>query len=81
MYNYKVRKDLPKITTDTFFRKVKLSSGSLPPIFVIIYQNSDGINYFYIHRNSMYFVFTSMYNSSPSFMFELLEKTMSVIYY
>ena len=66
------RGDIPKTTTEIFFRNVKFWNGKqqeAPPVF-----NIDGINYLYIKKNGLYFVFTNKYNISPSFGIELLTR-------
>jgi len=66
------RFDLPKSTVEIFFRNVKFWDGKqqeAPPVF-----NLDGINYMYIRKNGLYFVFTNKYNISPAFAVELLTR-------
>lgn len=66
------RGDIPKTTTEVFFRNVKFWNGKqqeAPPVF-----NIDGINYLYIKKNGLYFVITNKYNVSPSFGIELLTR-------
>ena len=64
---------MPKGTNETFFRKVKLWKGEAPPVF-----NVDGINYLYVKKNGIYFVATTKFNVSPSFILELLERVSKV---
>jgi AP-4 complex subunit mu-1 len=70
------RGDLPKSTNETFFRNVKFWNGKqqdAPPIFHL-----DGINYMYIKKNGLYFVFTNKVNISPSYIIELLTRITKV---
>ena len=67
------RAQVPKGTNETFFRKVKLWKGEAPPVF-----NVDGINYLYVKKNGIFFVATTKFNVSPSFILELLERVSKV---
>lgn len=83
--NRDFRGDIVKGTAEIFFRKVRfwggehragqhsISSTTAPPIF-----NIDGINYVYIKRNGLYFVATTNYNISPSFMVDFLQRIIKV---
>lgn len=66
------RHDVSKATVEIFFRNSKFFNGSAreaPPVF-----NVDGINYLYIKKNGLYFVFTTRHNVSPSLGLELLTR-------
>jgi len=66
------RGDLARSTAEIFFRNVKFWNGKqqdAPPVF-----NLDGINYLYIKKNGLYFVFTGKYNASPALVIELLTR-------
>ena len=67
------RGDVPKGTNETFFRKVKLFKGEAPPVFAV-----DGISYLYVKKNGIFFVATTKFNVSPSFVLELLERVAKV---
>eukprot|EP00918_Siedleckia_nematoides_P065696 GHVU01142975.1.p1 GENE.GHVU01142975.1~~GHVU01142975.1.p1 ORF type:complete len:358 (+),score=32.09 GHVU01142975.1:26-1099(+) len=67
------RGDIPKGAGEIFFRQVKFSSGDAPPIC-----NIDGVNYFFIKRNSLYFVVMTRVNVSPSYMLDFIERTTRV---
>ena len=67
------RGDLKRTTSEVFFRKVKFWTGDAPPVF-----NVDGVNYFYTKKFGMYFVTTTKYNVSPSFVFDALYRMMKV---
>jgi len=57
---------------EVFFRNMKFWDGKqqeAPPVF-----NLHGINYLWIKKNGLYFVFTSKDNLSPSFAHELLVR-------
>eukprot|EP00922_Rhytidocystis_sp_ex-Travisia-forbesii_P005851 GHVS01008501.1.p1 GENE.GHVS01008501.1~~GHVS01008501.1.p1 ORF type:complete len:506 (+),score=55.34 GHVS01008501.1:152-1519(+) len=72
--NRDFRGDIVKGTAEIFFRKVKFWTGDAPPIF-----NIDGINYIYIKRNGLYFVCTTNYNLSPSFLVDFLQRITKVL--
>lgn len=67
------RYDVPRSTTEDFFRAIKSWSNELstqaPPVFLL-----DGVNYFFLHLNGLYFVFTSRDQHSASFVLELLQR-------
>ncbi|KAL8159315.1 hypothetical protein V2J09_000852 [Rumex salicifolius] len=68
------RSDVPKGSTEIFFRKVKFwkeedGEGDAPPVF-----NIDGVNYFHVKIVSLLFVATTRINSSPSLVLELLQR-------
>ena len=66
------RHDVSKATVEIFFRNSKFFNGQAreaPPVF-----NVDGINYLYIKKNGLYFVFTTRHNVSPSLGLELLTR-------
>ena len=55
-------------TTETFFQIVKLTKASVQkPIFEV-----DGINFIFIKKNNLFFVFTARENVSPSYVIEIL---------
>lgn len=47
---------------------------NLPPLP----QNIDGINFLFIKKNNIYFVVTTKFNVSPSFIIEVLERVAKV---
>lgn len=51
---------------------VTSSPSSLP------LQNVDGVNYLFTKKNGIYFVSTTKFNVSPSFILELLERVAKV---
>ncbi|BAM40367.1 clathrin-coat assembly protein [Theileria orientalis strain Shintoku] len=53
---------------DRFYKHLK-ERGDSVPLFEL-----DGMLYFYIRRSSLYFVITTKYITSPSYVFELLQK-------
>lgn len=66
------RGDVAKGTGEIFFTNVKFWDGKqqdAPPVF-----NLDGVNYIYMKKNGLYFVFTTLSNVSPSFAVELLVR-------
>ncbi|CAK4074110.1 unnamed protein product [Aphanomyces euteiches] len=64
------RGDVPSTSSETFFRKVKFwDKGEAPPSFHV-----DGVNYLYVKKNALYFVATTRYNISPSYILELLTR-------
>lgn len=66
------RHDVSKATVEIFFRNCKFWNGKAaeaPPVF-----NMDGINYLYIKKNGLFFVFTTRHNVSPSLGLELLTR-------
>ncbi|KAL0698383.1 hypothetical protein Bca4012_054505 [Brassica carinata] len=71
------RAEVPKGSTETFFRKVKFwkedGNAEAPPIFV------DGVNYFHVKVVGLYFVATTRVNVSPSLVLELLQRIARVI--
>ncbi|KAH0871110.1 hypothetical protein HID58_078132 [Brassica napus] len=72
------RAEVPKGSTETFFRKVKFwkedGNAEAPPIF-----NVDGVNYFHVKVVGLYFVATTKVNVSPSLVLELLQRIARVI--
>ncbi|KAG2248695.1 hypothetical protein Bca52824_088323 [Brassica carinata] len=72
------RAEVPKGSTETFFRKVKFwkedANAEAPPIF-----NVDGVNYFHVKVVGLYFVATTRVNVSPSLVLELLQRIARVI--
>lgn len=71
-----VRGDLPKGTSEVFFRNVKFWNGKqqdAPPVF-----NIDHVNYLYVKKSGLYFVATTKYNVSPSFVIELTQRICNV---
>jgi len=70
------RADLQKSTGEIFFRNVKFWKGKqqeAPPIF-----NLDGVNYIWLKKNGLYFVFTTVKNVSPCYCMELLIRLTKV---
>ena len=70
------RGDLPKTTTDTFYRNVKFWGGKsqdAPPIFFL-----DGVTFMYLKANGLHFVGTTRSNASGSLMMELLYRLTKV---
>lgn len=64
------RGDIPKSTSEIFFRQVRFWQGKqqdAPPVF-----NYDGLNYLWLKKNSLFFVFVCKENVSPNFCIELL---------
>jgi hypothetical protein len=71
-----LRRDAPKTTTESFYRCVKFWGGKVaeaPPVF-----NQDHLNYIYVKKNGLYFVFVSRENVSPNFATELLIRLTKV---
>lgn len=64
------RGDVESKSTEIFFRKVKFwETGDAPPAF-----NVDGVNYLFVKKNALYFVATTRFNVSPSYLLELLTR-------
>ncbi|ETV94349.1 hypothetical protein H310_11992 [Aphanomyces invadans] len=65
------RGDVPSDSSEVFFRKVKFwdKGGTAPPSFHV-----DGVNYLFVKKNALYFVATTRYNVSPSYILELLTR-------
>ena len=64
------RGDVSSTSSEVFFRKVKFwDKGDAPPTFHV-----DGVNYLYVKKNGLYFVATTRYNVSPSYVLELLTR-------
>ncbi|EUD65447.1 hypothetical protein C922_04187 [Plasmodium inui San Antonio 1] len=73
--NRDFRGDVSKGSGEMFFRNVKLhKGGDAPPLFYL-----NGIHFTYIKNNSLYFVFTSLFNSSPSYILELLYRVVKIV--
>uniref|UniRef100_A0A7C9E285 MHD domain-containing protein n=1 Tax=Opuntia streptacantha TaxID=393608 RepID=A0A7C9E285_OPUST len=72
------RGDVPKGSTEIFFRKVKFwkedGEEEAPPVF-----NVDGVNYFHVKIVGLLFVATTRTNVSPSLVLELLQRIARVI--
>lgn len=71
------RNELHKGTAEIFFRNVKFWKGKqqeAPPIF-----NKDGVNYIWLKKNGLYFVFNTVKNISPCFVMELLIRITKVL--
>ncbi|KAJ8445098.1 hypothetical protein Cgig2_029470 [Carnegiea gigantea] len=72
------RGDVPKGSTEIFFRKVKFwkedGEEEAPPIF-----NVDGVNYFHVKVVGLLFVATTRANVSPSLILELLQRIARII--
>lgn len=71
--NRDFRGDITKGSAEIFFRNVKLYKGDAPPLFYL-----NGINFTYLKCNSLYFVFTSLFNISPSYLLELLNRLLKI---
>ena len=72
-----LRRDCPKNTTESFYRNVKFWGGKVaeaPPVF-----NLDHLNYIYLKKNGLYFVFISRDNVSPNYATELLIRLTKVM--
>ena len=70
------KRDIKK-SNEIFFRKVNFYSDeeeAAPPIF-----NEEGINFIYIKNPQLYFVISTLDNSSPNYFLEILERIMKVI--
>ena len=70
------KRDIKK-SNEIFFRKVNFYSDeeeAAPPIF-----NEEGINFIYIKNTQLYFVISTLDNSSPNYFLEILERIMKVI--
>jgi AP-4 complex subunit mu-1 len=59
---------------DIFFRNVKSEKSIETPIFQV-----DGIVFFFLKRNGLYFVCTTQQNVNPSYILETLQKIICVI--
>lgn len=68
------RSELPKSTSETFFRNVKLYTGDAPPIF-----NIESINYAYIKKQGLYIVGATRIDVSPPLILELLARIFKII--
>lgn len=68
------RGDLIKGTNEIFFRKAKFWKGDPPPVF-----NIEGINFLHVKRSGLYLVVTTLHNISPSFVFDMLYRLVTVI--
>lgn len=72
------RGDVPKGSTEIFFRKVKFwkedGEEEAPPVF-----NVDGVNYFHVKIVGLLFVATTRTNISPSLVLELLQRIARVV--
>ncbi|CRG96243.1 AP-4 complex subunit mu, putative [Plasmodium gallinaceum] len=71
--NRDFRGDITKSSAEVFFRNVKLYKGDAPPLFYL-----NGINFTYLKNNSLYFVLTSLFNISPSYLIELLNRLLKI---
>ncbi|CRH00063.1 AP-4 complex subunit mu, putative [Plasmodium relictum] len=71
--NRDFRGDITKGSAEIFFRNVKLYKGDAPPLFYL-----NGINFTYLKNNSLYFVLTSLFNISPSYLIELLNRLLKI---
>ncbi|KAN0036477.1 hypothetical protein ACTFIV_001772 [Dictyostelium citrinum] len=68
------RFDISKDSNEIFFKHVQSMKSEITPAF-----NIDGINYLYIKKREMYFVFTTRLLVSPSLGFELLNRASKII--
>ncbi|CAD2103957.1 AP-4 complex subunit mu, putative [Plasmodium vinckei] len=71
--NRDFRGDVLKGSAEIFFRKVKLHKGDPPPLFYL-----NGINYCFLKNNNLYYVLTSLFNISPSYLIELLYRLLKI---
>jgi len=66
------RGEVPKEASETFLRMmVEQASGS--PVFIV-----DGVTYICVRKNGIFFLATSVFNVSPSFVIELLTQLTKV---
>lgn len=61
-------------TAEIFFRKVKVIKGEDPPPFF----NVEGINFFFTKKFGIYFLITTKYNVSPSFVMDIMYRMIKV---
>eukprot|EP00191_Tetraselmis_sp_GSL018_P004205 CAMPEP_0177610372 /NCGR_PEP_ID=MMETSP0419_2-20121207/19727_1 /TAXON_ID=582737 /ORGANISM="Tetraselmis sp., Strain GSL018" /LENGTH=394 /DNA_ID=CAMNT_0019105639 /DNA_START=641 /DNA_END=1825 /DNA_ORIENTATION=+ len=70
--------NIPKSSSEIFFRKVKFwdggHDGEAPPVF-----NADGITYFHVKSGGVMLVATTKANVSPAMVLELLVRMGSII--
>eukprot|EP00242_Pyramimonas_sp_CCMP2087_P015870 CAMPEP_0198210412 /NCGR_PEP_ID=MMETSP1445-20131203/20094_1 /TAXON_ID=36898 /ORGANISM="Pyramimonas sp., Strain CCMP2087" /LENGTH=245 /DNA_ID=CAMNT_0043884473 /DNA_START=102 /DNA_END=836 /DNA_ORIENTATION=- len=70
------RYDVPKTSTETFFRKVKFwgtEGEDAPPTF-----HADGVNYFHVKTGGLLFMATTRKNVAPSLVLELIARVAAV---
>eukprot|EP00240_Pyramimonas_obovata_P012524 CAMPEP_0118934656 /NCGR_PEP_ID=MMETSP1169-20130426/13943_1 /TAXON_ID=36882 /ORGANISM="Pyramimonas obovata, Strain CCMP722" /LENGTH=238 /DNA_ID=CAMNT_0006877583 /DNA_START=145 /DNA_END=857 /DNA_ORIENTATION=- len=70
------RYDVPKTSSETFFRKVKFwgrEGETAPPVF-----HADGVNYFHLKTGGLLFMVTTKKNIAPSFVLELISRVAAV---
>lgn len=68
------RGELPKDTSETFFRElVEKGAGNCPPVFTV-----DGISFISVKSNGMHFLCTSVDNVCPSLVISLLTQLTKV---
>ncbi|VWU49362.1 AP-4 complex subunit mu, putative [Hepatocystis sp. ex Piliocolobus tephrosceles] len=73
--NRNFRSDITKGSIELFYRNVKCyKNGDPPPLFYL-----NGINFIFIKNNNLYFVMTSLFNVSPSYLLELLHRLLKII--
>uniref|UniRef100_A0A8C9GZA7 Uncharacterized protein n=1 Tax=Piliocolobus tephrosceles TaxID=591936 RepID=A0A8C9GZA7_9PRIM len=73
--NRNFRSDITKGSVELFYRNVKYyKNGDPPPLFYL-----NGINFIFIKNNNLYFVMTSLFNVSPSYLLELLHRLLKII--
>lgn len=68
------RRDIPQITTNIFWHEMQRTKFKCGPIF-----NVDGINFVYLFSNQLYFVFATLFNSSPTYFLEMLTSVNRLI--
>jgi len=67
------RQDLGRETCEVFYRKVSMENGDPKPSF-----NVQGLNFFFTKKFGIYFVATTKYNVSPSFVMDIIYRMMKV---
>ncbi len=71
------RSELVRSTAETFFRNVRFWGGraqDAPPVFSI-----DGVHYAWIRKSGLFFVLTSVVNTSPAEAIELLVRVSKLL--
>jgi AP-4 complex subunit mu-1 len=68
------RQDLGRETCEVFYRKVNLWDDGDPPPSMCV----NGLNYFFTKKFGLYFVATTRYNGSQSFIMEIIYRMMKV---
>ena len=68
------RRDIPNITSETFWHEIQRTKGKCGPIF-----NVDGVNFISLFTNDLYFVFATLFNGSPAALLELLTSVVRLV--